>query len=89
MTIVNIKLFANKFYFDELYAKIIKLCQDSVASIMRVLDGLLIDGLGVGGTRGFANMTGNALRRIQSGNLQGYAYLFGVGVLVIVFLALI
>lgn len=86
---VNIKLFANKFYFDELYAKIVKVCQDSVAAVARVLDGLLIDGVGVGGTRGFANMTGNALRRIQSGNLQGYAYLFGIGVLVIVLLALL
>ncbi len=86
---VNIKLFANKFYFDELYAKIVKLCQDSVAAVARVLDGLLIDGVGVGGTRGFANMTGNALRRIQSGNLQGYACLFGAGVLVIVLLALL
>ena len=54
----------------------------------RVLDSLLIDGLGVGGVKSLAQSAGNALRRVQVGNLQGYAFLFGLGVLVIVFLAL-
>ena len=85
---VKIKLFANKFYFDEIYAKLIRLVQDSVAAVARVLDSLFIDGLGVGGAKSLANTTGNALRRIQSGNIQTYALLFGLGVLVIVFLAL-
>jgi NADH-quinone oxidoreductase subunit L len=85
---LNIKLFANKFYFDELYAKIVAICQDAVATVSRVLDSLFIDGLGVGGAKSIANNAGQALRRIQSGNLQGYAFLFGLGVLIIVFLAL-
>jgi NADH-quinone oxidoreductase subunit L len=85
---VKIKLFANKFYFDELYAKLIRIFQDGLAATVRVLDSLLIDGLGVGGTRSLASSAGNALRRIQSGNIQTYALLFGLGVLVIVFLAL-
>ncbi len=85
---LNIRLFANKFYFDEIYAKIVRVCQDSVAAVLRVLDSLFIDGLGVGGAKSLASNAGNALRRIQSGNIQGYAFLFGIGVLVIVFLAL-
>jgi preprotein translocase subunit SecD len=31
---------------------------------------------------------GSLLRRLQVGNIQGYAFLFGLGVLLIVFLAL-
>ena len=85
---VNIKLFANKFYFDELYAKIIAIAQDGVAYVTKVLDALIIDGAGVGGAKGAATGAGNAFRRIQSGNLQAYAILFGIGVLVIVFLAM-
>jgi len=86
---VNIKLFANKFYFDELYAKLIAVVQDGVAWVVRVFDALFIDGLGVGGAKGLASGAGNSLRRIQSGNLQAYAFLFGIGVLVIVFLAMV
>jgi NADH-quinone oxidoreductase subunit L len=85
---LNIRLFANKFYFDEIYAKIVRFCQDAVAAVARVLDSLFIDGLGVGGVKSVANNAGQALRRVQSGNIQGYAFLFGLGVLVIVFLAL-
>ena len=85
---VNIKAFTNKFYFDELYAKLIAICQDGVAAVVKVFDALLIDGAGVGGAKSLATNAGNALRRIQSGNLQAYAFLFGLGVLVIVFLAL-
>jgi NADH-quinone oxidoreductase subunit L len=75
---VNIKLFANKFYFDEIYAKLIAVVQDGVAYAVKVFDALFIDGAGVGGAKG-----------IQSGNLQAYAFLFGLGVLVIVFLAMV
>ena len=85
---VNIKLFANKFYFDELYAKLIAVCQDGLAYFVKVLDTLVIDGAGVGGAKSAASGAGNAFRRIQSGNLQAYAFLFGIGVLVIVFLAM-
>ncbi len=85
---VNIPLFAKKFYFDELYAKLVAVFQDGVAAVARVLDSLLIDGLGVRGTAGLAAGAGSLLRRLQVGNIQGYAFLFGLGVLLIVFLAL-
>lgn len=85
---VNIKLFANKFYFDELYTKVIGVAQDGLATVVKVLDGLLIDGLGVRGAAGLASGAGGMLRRLQVGNIQGYAFLFGLGVLLLVFLAL-
>jgi NADH-quinone oxidoreductase subunit L len=86
---VNIKAFANKFYFDEIYAKLISIFQDGVAYAVKMFDSLFIDGAGVGGAKGLASGAGNSLRRIQSGNLQAYAFLFGLGVLVIVFLAMV
>ena len=82
------KLFANKFYFDEIYAKGIKIVQDGFAQILQLIDGLLIDGLGVRGASGLASGTGSLLRRLQVGNIQGYAFLFGLGVLLLVSLAL-
>ncbi len=82
------KLFANKFYFDELYAKGIKIVQDGFARILQLIDGLLIDGVGVRGASGLAAGTGSLLRRLQVGNIQGYAFLFGLGVLLLVSCAL-
>jgi NADH-quinone oxidoreductase subunit L len=82
------KLFANKFYFDELYAKGIKIVQDGFARILQLIDGLLIDGVGVRGASGLAAGTGSLLRRLQVGNIQGYAFLFGLGVLLLVSFAL-
>ncbi len=82
------KLFANKFYFDECYTKAIRLFQDGLAQVSQLLDGLLIDGLGVRGASGLASGTGNLLRRLQVGNIQGYAFLFGLGVLLLVSFAL-
>ncbi len=82
------KLFANKFYFDEIYTKGIKVLQDGVAQVLQLIDGILIDGLGVRGSSGLAAGTGNLLRRLQVGNIQGYAFLFGLGVLLLVSFAL-
>jgi NADH-quinone oxidoreductase subunit L len=82
------KLFANKFYFDEIYAKGIKIVQDGFAQVLQLIDGILIDGLGVRGSSGLASGTGNLFRRLQVGNIQGYAFLFGLGVLLLVSFAL-
>jgi NADH-quinone oxidoreductase subunit L len=81
-------LFANKFYFDEIYAKAIRILQDGLARVLQLIDGLLIDGLGVRGSSGLASGTGDLFRRLQVGNIQGYAFLFGLGVLLLVSFAL-
>ena len=82
------KLFANKFYFDEIYAKAIRIFQDGLARVLQLIDGILIDGLGVRGTSALASSTGDLFRRLQVGNIQGYAFLFGLGVLLLVSFAL-
>lgn len=80
------KVFRNKFYIDEAYAKIVHYAQDVVAAIAHFFDEFLINGLLVGGlSRGTASI-GNLFRRLQSGNLQGYAVLFAVGILLVIYL---
>jgi len=85
---LRISLFARKFFFDEIYAKLVAWGQDAVAKIAHYLDILILDGLGVRGTSGLAAVLGGGLRRLQGGNLQTYGFLFGFGVIVLLFIAL-
>jgi NADH-quinone oxidoreductase subunit L len=80
------KLFRNKFYFDELYAKLVGYGQDTVAAFVHFFDELIINGLIVGGFSRAAGGVGRIFGRLQSGNLQGYAVLFGLGVLLVIYL---
>ncbi|MEZ5325063.1 MAG: NADH-quinone oxidoreductase subunit L [Verrucomicrobiales bacterium] len=86
---LNIGIFRNKFYFDELYSVIIKFAQDKFAMVVSAVDDLFIDSLCVNGISRAVNGFGLLLRRLQSGNLQGYAFVFGLGILVILYIALI
>jgi NADH-quinone oxidoreductase subunit L len=85
---LQIRLLANKFYIDEIYARIVRVAQDGVAKVAQYLDILFIDGLGVRGLSGLTGVVGAGLRRLQSGNLQTYGFLFGLGVVVLIFIAL-
>jgi len=83
---ILIPLFKNKFYIDELYAALIAGTQDLLAVIARYIDQWFIDGLLVRGLSGATWATGFALRFLQFGNLQGYAFLFGLGVVAAIYL---
>ena len=80
------KLFRNKFYLDELYAKIVNYAQDTVAAFIHFFDELIIGGLIVGGFSRAAGGIGRIFGRLQSGNLQGYALIFGIGVLLVIYI---
>lgn len=78
---INIDLFANKFYLDEIYANIIRIGQDLVATLIYFLDEFFINCLAVGGCTRSAQGIGNFFRKkIQNGNLQTYAIFFGLGI---------
>ena len=84
---ILIPLFKNKFYFDELYAALIAGTQDLLADALRASSiKWLIDGLLVRGLSGAAWATGFALRFLQFGNLQAYAFLFGFGRVALIYL---
>jgi NADH-quinone oxidoreductase subunit L len=84
---VNIPLFANKFYFDEIYAVIVKFAQDRLAWIVNALEKMLVDSSTTRLPAAIVSGLGGLFRRLQSGNLQSYTFVFGAGVIIAVYLA--
>jgi NADH-quinone oxidoreductase subunit L len=70
----------NRFYFDEIYEATFIRAHDFIAAVADWIDRWLIAGLGVRGTHGTTELAGRALRLVQTGNLQTYAFLFVLGV---------
>lgn len=85
---VKISLFANRFYFDEVYAALISGSQDLLASVLGWIDRYILDGCVVRGAAALTWGAGYALRMLQFGNLQGYAFIFGAGVVTLLYLAI-
>jgi NADH-quinone oxidoreductase subunit L len=79
---------SNRFYFDELYEATVIKVHDSIAAVVDWFDRWLIGFAAVRGSAGATNLFGNVLRFVQSGNLQGYAFLLVLGVAVILFFVL-
>jgi NADH-quinone oxidoreductase subunit L len=77
----------NRFYFDELYEATVIRLHDLLAAVADWFDRWIIGGL-VMATHGTTELTGRALRLVQTGNLQTYALLFALGVALVLFLAL-
>ena len=83
---LNISLFRNKFYLDEIYQKFIKIFQDAFAAIIHFLDEFLIGGMLVGGATRSAQGVGNLFRRFaQNGSLSNYAYLMALGSVLVIY----
>jgi NADH-quinone oxidoreductase subunit L len=78
--------FKNKFYFDELYAALIAGTQGVLAATSSWFDKWILDGVIVRGLSGAAWGVGFVMRFLQWGNLQGYAFLFGAGVIAFIYL---
>ena len=85
---IHIGLLKHKFYFDEFYAALIRVTQDALAGASAFFDRWVIDGLCVRGVSGATWGAGFILRFLQVGNLQAYAFFFGIGVLALIFLAI-
>jgi NADH-quinone oxidoreductase subunit L len=78
----------NRFYLDELYEATVIRFHELLAAIAGWFDRWMIAGLVVRGTHGTTELVGRALRLLQTGNLQTYAFLFALGVAVVLYLAL-
>jgi len=72
-----------RFYFDELYARLIAATQDAAAFLLDLADRWLLAGAVVKGISGVVRLWGELLRRVQTGSLQVYATLFALGVVVV------
>jgi NADH-quinone oxidoreductase subunit L len=76
-----------KFYFDEIYDGLLIPAHDTLAAVAGWFDRWIISGL-VTFVSGTTDLAGRALRLVQTGNLQTYAFLFTAGVALIIYLAL-
>lgn len=75
----------NRFYLDELYQATVIRLQDIVAAAAEWVDRWLVAGLLVRGLHGSVELTGRALRFVQTGNLGTYAFLVALGMAVLLY----
>jgi NADH-quinone oxidoreductase subunit L len=84
---IDIEVLRHKFYFDESYAWLINWTQELLARVSAFFDRWIIDtGTIDGGSRATWGI-GALLRLIQVGNLQAYVFLFGLGVVAVIYFA--
>jgi NADH-quinone oxidoreductase subunit L len=84
---VDLELLRHKFYFDEFYSWIINWTQELLARIAAFFDRWIIDAGAVGGSSRGTLGIGALLRLIQVGNLQAYLFLFGLGIVALIYFA--
>jgi NADH-quinone oxidoreductase subunit L len=78
----------NRFYFDEFYEKTFIAAHDFLAAVADWIDGWILEGAIIGTIRGGTDLSGRALRLAQTGNLQTYAFLFVLGVALLLYFVL-
>src|SRR5881398_1294043 len=84
---VDVKLLRHKFYFDEFYSWLIHWTQELLARVAAFVDRWIIDAGAVGGSSRGTWGIGALLRLVQVGDLQAYAFLFGLGVVALIYFA--
>jgi NADH-quinone oxidoreductase subunit L len=78
----------DRFYFDEIYSGLISITHEAISRFANWFDRWIIAGLGVRGLHGSTEIFGRALRLVQTGNLQTYAFLFVAGLVLVLLFAL-
>ena len=81
----DVELLRHKFYFDEFYSWLIDWTQELLARISAFFDRWIIDIGAVGGASGGTWGIGALLRLVQLGNLQAYLFLFGLGIVALIY----
>lgn len=81
----DIALLRHKFYVDEFYGWLIDSTQGRLARLSGFIDRWVIDAGAVRGASGATWGAGALLRLIQVGNLQAYVFLFGLGIVVLIY----
>jgi len=84
---LDLAAFRHRLYFDELYAWLIGATQESLATISAFIDRWIIDAGAIGGASGATRGIGALLRLFQVGNLQAYSFLFGIGIVGLIYFA--
>jgi NADH-quinone oxidoreductase subunit L len=74
-----------RFYFDELYSFLIRATQELLAKLSAFIDRWILDGAAIRGASTTTWGIGSILRLFQVGNLQAYAFLFGLGIVGLIY----
>src|SRR5262249_48349292 len=82
------RLLRHRFYFDEIYEATVIRVHEFLAAVAAWFDRWIIAGTAVRGTHGTTELLGRALRLLQTGNLQTYAFLFALVVAFVLLLVL-
>ncbi len=83
----EVDLLRRRFYFDEFYRWLIDWTQELLARISAFFDRWIIDAGAVRGASGGTWGIGSLLRLLQVGNLQAYSFLFGLGIVALIYFA--
>ena len=82
---LHLGVFRERFYIDELYAWLINVTQETLSKLSAFIDRWIIDVGVVRGTSGATWGIGSLLRLLQVGNLQAYSFLFGLGIVGLIY----
>ena len=82
---LHVDLVRHLFYIDEFYTWLIDRTQELLARIASFFDRSIIDGAAVRGAGSGTFGVGSLLRLFQVGNLQAYAFLFGLGIVALIY----
>ena len=83
------RLLEHKFYVDELYQLLIDYGQGGLAAASDLFDRYVIQRLGLRGIASGVSLGARAVRGVQSGHLNLYAFAFGLGAALILYVVLI
>jgi NADH-quinone oxidoreductase subunit L len=78
----------NRFYFDEIYQALNFVTHEALSHLANWIDRWLVGGLAIRGLHGTTEIAGRALRLMQTGNLQTYAFWIVIGLSILLFFAL-
>jgi NADH-quinone oxidoreductase subunit L len=85
---LDIKFLANKFYFDEFYQRFFVDGQQLTARALNWIDAWILDGLIIRGAAYLSVGFGELMRLFQTGSLQGYAFIFSLGGIALIYFTL-
>jgi NADH-quinone oxidoreductase subunit L len=83
----DVDLLQRRFYIDEFYRWLINSTQELLARVSAFFDRWIIDAGVVRGASGGTWGLGALLRLFQVGNLQAYSFLFGLGIVAVIYFA--
>jgi NADH-quinone oxidoreductase subunit L len=81
----DVDILRRRFYIDDFYRWLINSTQEFLARFSAFIDRWIIDAGGVRGASGGAWGLGTLLRLFQVGNLQAYSFLFGLGIVALIY----